>query len=92
MYRLGDEEINAIAKVIRSRKLFRYDEDSECIRFEKRYAQYLGVAEALMTSSGTSALVAALGGLGVGPGDEGSSRPTPIWRPRWRCCRWGRYR
>jgi dTDP-4-amino-4,6-dideoxygalactose transaminase len=70
MFRIGSEEVDALAKVIQSRKLFRYVEGSECERFEQRYARYLGVGEALMTSSGSAALVAALAGLGVGPGDE----------------------
>jgi dTDP-4-amino-4,6-dideoxygalactose transaminase len=74
MYRIGQEEIDALAKVIGSRKLFRYrgpDEGvGECQRFEQRWAAHLGVAHALLTSSGTAALVAALAGLGVGPGDE----------------------
>ncbi len=70
MYRIGQEEIDAVADVIRSRKLFRYHDQSQCQRFETRYCQYLGVKQATMTSSGTAALVAALAGLGVGPGDE----------------------
>ncbi len=70
MYRIGQEEIDAVAKVIKSRKLFRYMEDSECGRFEQRYARYVGVGEAVMTASGTAALVAALAGAGIGPGDE----------------------
>ena len=70
MYRIGQEEIDALANLIQSRKLFRYREGGECERFEQRYARYLGVGSALMTSSGSAALVAALAGLGVGPGDE----------------------
>jgi dTDP-4-amino-4,6-dideoxygalactose transaminase len=70
MYEAGQEEIDAIAKVIRSKKLFRYLERSECERFEKRYARALGVKHVHMTSSGTTALTAALSGLGIGPGDE----------------------
>ena len=45
-------------------------EGSECGRFEERYARYVGVNEAVMTASGTAALVAALAGAGIGPGDE----------------------
>lgn len=70
MFRAGQPEIDAIAKVIRSGRLFRYNDQSECVRFEQRYARYLGVKHATMTASGTTALTAALGGLGVGPGDE----------------------
>lgn len=70
MYRAGTPEIEAIAKVIRSGELFRYHPGGECERFEMRWAEYLGVKHATMTSSGTTAIVAALAGLGVGPGDE----------------------
>ena len=70
MYRAGKKEIDAIAKVIRSGKLFRYHDQSECGRFEKRYADYLGARYVHQTASGTHALTAALIGVGVGPGDE----------------------
>lgn len=70
MYLAGEEEIEAIAKVIRSGKLFRYREDSECERFEKRYGKYLGVSEFALGASGTYGLAAGLVGLGIGPGDE----------------------
>src|SRR5438477_11908134 len=70
MYEAGQSEIDAIAKVIRSRKLFRYTEGSQCARFEQRWAKHLAVKFAHMTSSGTAALTAALAGLGIGPGDE----------------------
>ena len=70
MYVVGDEEIEAIAKVIRSGKLFRYEDDSECERFETRYAEYLGVSDTALTVSGTYALSAAMIAVGLGPGDE----------------------
>ncbi len=70
MYKIGKPEIDAVAKVIRSGRLFRYMKNSQCERFEKRWAGYLGVKHAHMTSSGTTALTAALTGLGIGPGDE----------------------
>ena len=53
MYLAGEEEIEAIAKVIRSGKMFRYRDDSECDRFEKRYAKHLGVSEFGLGASGT---------------------------------------
>ena len=52
MYLAGEEEIEAIARVIRSGQLFRYRDDSECERFEKRYAADLGVAEFALGASG----------------------------------------
>jgi len=70
MYRVGQEEVDAIAKVLLSGKLFRYHAGGECTRFEQRYAKFLGVKHVFMTSSGTTALTAALAGLGIGPGDE----------------------
>ncbi len=70
MYIVGEEEIEAIAGVIRSGALFRYGADSQCDRFERRYAQHLGVADFALSASGTYALAAGLIGLGIGPGDE----------------------
>lgn len=70
MYEVGQEEVDAIAEVILSGKLFRYAEDSVCGRFETRYAADLGVKHFALTASGTFGLAAALTGLGIGPGDE----------------------
>jgi dTDP-4-amino-4,6-dideoxygalactose transaminase len=70
MYIVGQEEIDAIAAVIRSGALFRYGVGGECERFERRYADYLGTAHVALTASGTFALTAAVTALGIGPGDE----------------------
>ena len=70
MYRVGQEEVNAIAKVLLSGKLFRYHVGGECDRFEKRYAEFLGVKHVRLAASGSTALTAAAAGLGIGPGDE----------------------
>ena len=71
MYIVGDEEAEALARVIKSGKLFRYgDEPGECDRFEARYAESLGVKHFALTVSGTYALSAAMIALGLGPGDE----------------------
>ncbi|HUS90633.1 MAG TPA: DegT/DnrJ/EryC1/StrS family aminotransferase [Phycisphaerae bacterium] len=71
MLRVGQKELDAIAKVLLSGKIFRYGKlGGECGRFERRYARYLGVEHVWLASSGTTALTAALVGLGVGPGDE----------------------
>ena len=43
---------------------------SQCDLFEQRYAKYLNVKHLTMTRGGTTALTAAMAGLGVGPGDE----------------------
>ena len=70
MYRVGQPEIDAIAKIIQSGRLFRYNNRSECARFELRYSKYLGVKHVHLCSSGTNALTAALSSFGIGPGDE----------------------
>lgn len=70
MYIVGEEEIAAIARVIRSGELFRYGKGSECDRFEARYAEHLGVEQFALAASGTFGLYAGLIGLGIGPGDE----------------------
>lgn len=70
MYKIGQKELDAIGEVLFSGKVFRYGVGGACTNFESRYAQYLGVKHVLMTSSGTTALVAALIGQNIGPGDE----------------------
>lgn len=70
MYIVGDEEIEAVARVIRDGALFRYGVGGECDRFEERYGEHLGVKHFALTVSGTFALTAAISALGIGPGDE----------------------
>ena len=70
MYRAGDEEIEALARVIRKKALFRYGVGHECERFETRYAAYLGATHFALAASGSQALAAAMTALGLGPGDE----------------------
>lgn len=70
MYRIGREELDAISDVLLSGKVFRYGIGDACQRFEERYGKYLGVKHVMMTSSGTTALTAALIGERIGPGDE----------------------
>lgn len=70
MYIVGEEEIEAIARIIRNGSLFRYGIGSECERFERRYAAYLGARHFALAASGSNALAAAMIGVGLGPGDE----------------------
>jgi dTDP-4-amino-4,6-dideoxygalactose transaminase len=70
MYKAGEEEIEALARVIRSGALFRYGVGHECERFEQRYAAWLGVKHFALAASGSHALAAAMTGVGLGPGDE----------------------
>jgi perosamine synthetase len=46
------------------------DWDGYLRRFEKSFAEYLGIRHAMTTSSGTGALHLGLKALGIGPGDE----------------------
>lgn len=70
MYIAGQEEIDALARVIRSGALFRYGIGHECETFEARYAKYLGVKHFALSASGSNALAAAMAAVGLGPGDE----------------------
>src|SRR5271168_3335988 len=70
MYIIGQEEIDAVARVVNSKALFRYTIGHECERFETRYAAYLGAKHFSLSASGSYALTAAMIGLGIGPGDE----------------------
>jgi dTDP-4-amino-4,6-dideoxygalactose transaminase len=70
MYVVGEEEVEAIARVLRSGALFRYGVGGECERFEERYARHLGVKHFALAASGSNALAAAMMGVGLGPGDE----------------------
>jgi len=72
----GDEERRNIAEVlddwqstisVHSQPL---SDDSQCRRLERETAQRLGSTHCLTLNSGTSALLAALAALGIGPGDE----------------------
>ncbi|MCY6382325.1 DegT/DnrJ/EryC1/StrS family aminotransferase [Hoeflea prorocentri] len=70
MYIVGEEEAQALQRVIRERALFRYGFGKECDRFEQRYGEHLNVKHVALTVSGTFALSAALTAIGIGPGDE----------------------
>jgi dTDP-4-amino-4,6-dideoxygalactose transaminase len=70
---LGDEEIDAAVRLLKSRSLFRFygvDLQNEVANFEAEFARWLGVSHALAVTSGTGALNVALSALGVGPGQE----------------------
>ena len=70
MYRMGKEEADAAARVIESGELFRINHGAqETAHFEFELAQKMGSKYALCVSEGTTALMSALAGLGVRPGD-----------------------
>jgi len=70
---IGDEEIEAVTKVLRSKNLFRFMRDrslSSVSQFEDLFAEKTGARYVLAVNSGTSALIAGLVGIGVSQGDE----------------------
>lgn len=70
---IGQEEIDAVTDVLRRQKIFRFlldDESSYASRFEEAYRRLTGRKHALAVTGGTTALITALVGLGIGTGDE----------------------
>jgi dTDP-4-amino-4,6-dideoxygalactose transaminase len=77
---IGEEEIQEVLEVLRGGYLFRYGISlgaevdprfkGKVYQVEKEIAEYCGLKHAVAVNSGTSALLTALAGLGVGPGDE----------------------
>ncbi len=74
MYEIGEEEIEALARLIRGKKLFRFggtpEKPTETDLFERELGAHMGAKHTLAVNSGTSALICALVGAGVEPGDE----------------------
>lgn len=72
-YYIGEEEIEAVNKVLLARSPFRFygpDLQHTVDQLEEAYRQRLGRKFALAVNSGTAALSIALSAMDVGPGDE----------------------
>ena len=75
-YWFGQEEIDAVTRVMQGGHLFRYGSEDDpnflhtVATLEKEFAKYCGAKFGLATSSGTSSLIASVIGLGLKPGDE----------------------
>jgi hypothetical protein len=71
---VGQEELEALGRVIESKNLFRYygvgKGPDEVASFEREFAELMGAKHALCLNAGSSALICALIGAGVGEGDE----------------------
>jgi len=70
---IGEEEIQAVTEVLRSKNLFRFMKDpatSPVAQFETLFAEKTGAKYVLAVNSGTSALIIGLVGIGVSQGDE----------------------
>jgi len=71
VYRIGKEELDEIAKLFETRKMFRANSTlREVENLEAEWAALVGVRHAVCVSGGTPALICALVGLDIGPGDE----------------------
>ena len=77
---IGEEEVQEVLEVMRGGYLFRYGISlgaqvdprfqGKVYQCEQEIAKYSKVRYAVAVNSGTSALLTALCGLGIGPGDE----------------------
>ena len=73
---IGEEEKREVMEVLESGYLFRYGSEDDprfkakVWKLEQEVAAMVGLPYAVAVNSGTSALLVALGGLGIGPGDE----------------------
>jgi len=80
---VGEEEVDAASRVIRSGVLSAYigapGEEfmggQEVRAFEKQAADYFGVKYAVVVNSWTSGLIASIGAIGIEPGDEVITTP-----------------
>ena len=72
MYRIGNEEVEAVRRVIESKQLFKVNsgELQETMHAELELREKLGAKHALLMTSGHAALASALVALGIGPGDQ----------------------
>jgi len=71
---ISEEEQQAVREVLEEKVLFRYhhreDRRSKVAEFEEQFAAHVGAKHGLAVNSGTSALISAFVGAGIGPGDE----------------------
>ena len=71
MYRIGQEEIDALGRTLMTRDFFKINgSGQEVLRFEEEWKAAVGKEYALLMTSGFAALTAGLIGMGIGPGDE----------------------
>ncbi len=71
MYRIGQEEIDAVATAINKRSLFKINQSLQETRHaEEELRERMGVDHALLMTSGHAALTSALIAMGIGPGDQ----------------------
>ncbi len=66
---LGEEDVEAVAQVLRSGRLTQLT-GGAVTAFEEAFAEWHGVRHCIATSSGTTAIHTILAALDIGPGDE----------------------
>lgn len=64
---ITDEDEAAVLEVLRGRAM---SGTNITLQFEREFAEWMGVSHALAFNNGTSSLLAAMFGIGIGPGDE----------------------
>lgn len=83
---VGDEEVEAVTRVVRSGQLSgfigewcdEFDGGPEIRAFEAAWREQFGARHAITVNSNTSGLMAAMGAIGIGPGDEVIVPPTTM--------------
>ena len=72
MYYIGQEEIDAVSEVLRSKELFKINEGpfQHSYHAEREMEEVFGTSHAILMTSGFAALTTALVALGIGPGDQ----------------------
>lgn len=71
MFRIGHEEINAVANAINERSLFKVNDKLQYVkRAEEKMNEIMGSKYGIIMTSGHAALESALVAAGIGPGDQ----------------------
>ena len=71
MYRIGKEEVEAVARVMETRALFKINKtEQDVMHAEEEMKALFKTEHALLMTSGYAALTSALVAMGIGPGDE----------------------
>ncbi len=73
---ITDEDEAAVLKVLHARSMSGTD---VTLKFEKEFSKWMGVKYALAFNNGTSSLLAAMFGVGIGQGDEIICPATTYW-------------
>ncbi len=71
MYRIGQEEIDELIKVVNSNDIFKVNDSiRESYQVEEKLKKITGAKHSIFMTSGHAALTSALVGAGIGPGDQ----------------------